>query len=261
MNMEIVVCVKRVPMTQEVDLRIREDKKDVKRDGLAWVVNDWDNYAVEEAVRIVEASGGTVTAVTVGVEDDEEVLRRALAMGAERAIRVEPGDLVLDPWVTSGLLAGAIRDLNPDLVLTGVQSEDDNHGAVGVMLAQRLKLAHASVVNRIALEGKETTLHVELEGGMDEISTIRLPALVTVQTGINEPRYVSIMGIRKARKKELRVVQTTDLGLQPEDLTPRTRIQEMYLPPEGGGAELIEGDPATLAEAILGILKEKGVNV
>jgi electron transfer flavoprotein beta subunit len=109
-------------------------------------------------------------------------------------------------------------------------------------------------------EGK-ATIRVELEGGMDEVSVIRLPALLTVQTGINEPRYVSIMGIRKARKKELREIRATELGLPAEDLAPRIQIQEIYLPPETGGAEILEGDPATIAEAILGILKEKGVNL
>lgn len=259
--MDIVVCVKRVPMTQEVDLRIREDKKEVRKDNLAWVVNDWDNYAIEEAVRITESSGGTVTAVTVGGEDDEEVLRRALAMGADRAIRVEPDELELDPWVVSGLLAGAIRELSPDLILTGVQAEDDNHGAVGAILAERLDVAHASVVNGIELEEGKAIIHVELEGGMDEVSRIDLPALLTVQSGINEPRYVSVMGIRKARKKELRVIRANELGLPAEDLAPRTQIQEIFFPSETGGAEIIEGDASTIAEAILGILKEKGVNV
>jgi len=259
--MNIVVCVKRVPLTQEVDLQIKDDKKEIKKDSLAWMVNDWDNYAVEEAVGITERVEGTVTAVTVGPEDDEEVLRRALAMGADRAIRIDPGDLVLDPWVTSGLLAAAIRDLHPDLVLTGVQAEDDNHGAVGVMVAERMNLAHASVVNGLELEHGRAVIHVELEGGMDEVSTIALPALLSIQTGINEPRYVSIMGIRKARKKELQVIPAADLGLSDEDLTPSSQVQEIYLPPETGGAEIIEGDPATIAEAILGILKDKGVNV
>ena len=259
--MNIVVCVKRVPLTQEVDLQVRDDKKEIKKDSLAWMVNDWDNYAVEEAVGVMERLGGTVTAVTVGPEDDEEVLRRALAMGADRAIRIDPGDMMLDPWVTSSLLAAAIGDLHPDLVLTGVQAEDDNHGAVGVMVAERMNLAHASVVNGLELEEGRAVIHVELEGGMDEVSTIALPALLSIQTGINEPRYVSIMGIRKARKKELQVIPAADLGLSDQNLTPMSQVQEIYLPPETGGAEIIEGDPAAIAEAILGILKDKGVNV
>jgi electron transfer flavoprotein beta subunit len=151
--------------------------------------------------------------------------------------------------------------LTYDLVLTGVQADDLNDGAVPSMLAENLGLTHATVVNSLEPgEGGEATVRVELEGGMDEISKIRLPALLSIQTGINEPRYVSIMGIRKAAKKELSVMELEALGLSEEDLTPLTTVEEIYLPPETEGAEIIEGDPGTVAEAILRILKEKGVS-
>lgn len=259
--MNIVVCVKRVPLTQEVDLEIRKDKKDVEKEVLAYVLNDWDNYAVEEAVSLSERFGGTVTAVTVGDEDDEEILRRALAMGAERAIRIDPGEIDLDPFVISRLLEEAIKDLDYDLVLTGVQADDDNYGMVGVMLAERLGLPHAAVVTAIEPEDNKASIRVELEGGVEEISRIRLPALLTIQTGINEPRYVSIMGIRKARKKQLDVINAQDLNLSQDDLSVRTIVEELFLPPEAEGAEILEGDPSTIAETILRIVKEKGVNL
>ncbi|MEJ2723736.1 MAG: electron transfer flavoprotein subunit beta/FixA family protein [Deltaproteobacteria bacterium] len=259
--MDIVVCVKRVPQTQEVDLEINPQKTDVRKDMLAYVVNEWDNYAIEEAVLLKEKLDGTVIAVTVGNEDDEEVLRRCLAMGADKAIRVDSGDRVLDPYVISRVLAAVIKGLTYDLVLTGVQADDLNDGAVPSMLAENLGLTHATVVNSLEPgEGGEATVRVELEGGMDEISKIRLPALLSIQTGINEPRYVSIMGIRKAAKKELSVMELEALGLSEEDLTPLTTVEEIYLPPETEGAEIIEGDPGTVAEAILRILKEKGVS-
>ncbi|MBW1797653.1 MAG: electron transfer flavoprotein subunit beta/FixA family protein [Deltaproteobacteria bacterium] len=259
--MDIVVCVKRVPMTQEVDLEIDGTGKDVKKDALAYVVNDWDNYAIEEAVLLQEKFGGTATAITIGTEDDEEVLRRALAVGADRAIRIDPGDLELDGFVVSRLLWQVIKDLEHDLVLTGVQSDDDNCGMVGIMLAEHLGLSHAAVVTGVEPEGDEATINVELEGGMDEVSKIRLPALLSIQTGINEPRYVSIMGIRKAGKKELKVLKVEDLGLTEDDLTPRTVVEEVFLPPETEGAEMIEGDASTVAEEIIRILTEKGVTV
>jgi electron transfer flavoprotein beta subunit len=259
--MNIVVCVKRVPMTQEVDLEIDGTGKDVKKDALAYIVNDWDNYAIEEAVLLQEKLGGTATAITIGTEDDEEVLRRALAVGMDRAIRIDPGDLELDGFVISKLLAAAIKGLEHDLVLTGVQADDDNCGMVGIMLAEHLGLSHAAVVTGVEPEGEKAKIKVELEGGMDEVSKIRLPALLSIQTGINEPRYVSIMGIRKAGKKELKVLGVEDLNLTEDDLTPRTRIEEVFLPPETEGAELIEGDAATVAEEILRILTEKGVMV
>ena len=257
--MEIIVCVKRVPLTQEVDLEINLQKTDVKKDMLAYSINEWDNYAIEEAVVLKEKHGGNVTAVTVGTEEDEEVLRRCLAMGADKAIRVETGDLVLDGFGVAKILAKLIQGMPHDLVLTGVQADDLNEGAVGTMVAEMLNLAHAAVVTDVAPEGDEATVRVELEGGVEELSRVKLPALLSIQTGINEPRYVSIMGIRKAAKKELNVVSIEDLGLSKEDLAPWTTVEELFLPPETEGAQFLEGDPATVAEEILRILKEKGV--
>jgi len=259
--MDIIVCVKRVPLTQEVDLEIDEVKKDVRKDTLAYVINDWDNYAVEEAVLLQEKFGGSVTAITVGEEDDEEVLRRALAMGADKAIRVDPGGLELDCFVISKILGEVIKGLGYDLILTGVQADDDNYGMVGVMLAEHLGVSHAAVVTGVEPHGDEAVIRVELEGGMDEVSRIRLPALLTIQTGINEPRYVSIMGIRKARKKEVKVIRVEDLNLSEDDLTRRTIVEEVFLPPEAEGAELIEGDSSTVAEEIIRIIRERGVNI
>jgi electron transfer flavoprotein beta subunit len=258
--MDIIVCIKRVPMTQEVDLEIDPSGKDIKKDALAYVVNDWDNYAIEESVLIKEKLGGTITVITVGDEDDEDVLRRALAMGADKAIRIEPGELALDGFIISNILAQVIKGLDYDLVLTGVQADDDNFGMIGIMLAEKQGLAHSAVVTGFEAEGSEATINVELEGGMDEVSKIKLPALLSIQTGINEPRYVSIMGIRKAGKKELKVVKVEDIGLSDEDLVRQTIIEEYFLPPETEGAEMIEGDPSAVAEAILRILKEKGVS-
>lgn len=259
--MEIVVCVKRVPMTQEVDLEIDAQKKDVKKDALAYVINEWDNYAIEEAILLKEKFGGTVTALTVGTEDDEEVLRRCLAMGADKAIRVEPGDAPLDPFVISRILAAVIQGMKCDLVFTGVQTDDLNEGAVGIMLAERLGLGHAAVVTRVEPQDGEVAIRVELEGGTDEVSKVKLPALLSIQTGINVPRYVSIMGIRKAAKKELNVVPLQELGLPADDLSPRTIVEELFPPPETAGAQIIEGDPAAVAEEILKIIKEKGVSI
>lgn len=259
--MNIIVCVKRVPLTQEVDLEIDQSKKDVRNDMLAYVINEWDNYAIEEAILLKEKLGGTVTAITIGREDDEEVLRRGLAMGADRAVRLDPGDFDLDGFVISRILAEVIKGLEYDLVLTGVQGDDNNYGMVGIMLAEHLGLAHAAVVTGVDPAGDEATIRVELEGGIDEISKIRLPALLSIQTGINEPRYVSIMGIRKAAKKELNVIKVEDLHLTEDDLSQRTTIEEVFLPPETEGAEIIQGDPSTVAEEIIRILKEKGVSV
>ena len=259
--MNIVVCIKRVPMTQEVDLEIDGDNKGVNKDSLAYVMNDWDNYAVEEAVLLKEEFGGDVTAITVGSEDDEEILRRAMAMGADRSIRIDPGDRVLDSYVVSRILAEVIKGIEYDLVLTGVQADDDNFGSVGIMLAEHLGLAHAAVVTGVQAEGNRATIRIELEGGIDEVSKIRFPALLSIQTGINEPRYVSVIGIKKAKKKELEVIGLEGLALSEEELSPRTIIEELYLPPETEGAVILEGDPSKVADEIVRILTERGVNI
>jgi electron transfer flavoprotein beta subunit len=257
--MDIIVCVKRVPFTQEVDLEIDDQKKDLDKESLAFVMNDWDNYAIEEAVQIKEQMGGTVTAITVGTEEDEEVLRRCLAIGADKALRLDPGTTALDGFGMSRVLAQIIKGLAFDLILTGVQAEDDNEGMVGIMLAEHLGIAHAAVVTGIEIKDKEAEIRCELEDGLDEKSILQLPALLTIQTGINEPRYVSIMGIKKAAKRGIDQISLADLQLTAGDLTPRTVIEEAFLPPETEGAEMIIGEPALIAEEILRILKEKGV--
>ena len=259
--MNIIVCVKRVPLTQEVDLEIAPSKKDVRRDMLAFVLNEWDNYAIEEAILLKEKLGGNVTAVTIGSEDDEEVLRRCLAMGADQAIRIDPGTIELDPFTTSKILSAVIKDMDYDLVLTGVQAEDNNEGAVGIMLAEHLGLACSAVVVGIEPQDKEATIRVELEGGIDEVSKIKLPAVLSIQTGINEPRYVSIMGIRKAAKKELNVLDLNGLNLSEDDLSRRSIIEEVFLPPETEGAEILEGDASAIADQVIRIIREKGVSI
>jgi electron transfer flavoprotein beta subunit len=258
--MDVVVCVKRVPLTEEVDLVVDEQKKGIKKDQLAFVLNDWDNYAIEEAILLKEKHGGTVTAVTVGNEDDEEVLRRSLAMGADRAIRIEVGDVSrFDSFGISKILSRVAKDLPFDLIFTGVLADDDYYGMVGMMMAEQLHINHANMVTAIEIEDGKARTTSELEGGLGEVSRIELPALLAIQTGINEPRYVSILGIRKAAKKELKVMDLSDLGIPDEELSPRTIIDEVYLPPETEGAQILAGDADKIASDFLEILTKKGV--
>ena len=147
--MNIIVCVKRVPFTREVDLEIDQSGKDVNKDLLPHVINEWDSYAIEEAVLLKEKLGGVVTAVTIGSDDDEDVLRKCLAMGADKAIRIDPGEHDVDSFVISNILAKVIGQIEYDLIMTGVQADDDNHAMVGIMLAEQLGLPHAAVVNGI----------------------------------------------------------------------------------------------------------------
>lgn len=258
--MDIVVCVKRVPLTEEVDLAIDEQKKGIKKDQLAFVLNDWDNYAIEEAILIKEKHGGTVTAVTVGNDDDEEVLRRCLAMGADRAVRVEAGDMSrFDSYGIAKILSRVVKDQPYDLIFTGVLANDDYHSMVGMMMAEELGLNHANMVTAIEIEDGRLRTTSELEGGLGEVSLVQLPALLALQTGINEPRYVSILGIRKAAKKELKVIDLSELGMTDEELAPRALIDEVYLPPETEGAQMLTGDADSIATEVVEILTRKGV--
>ncbi len=255
--MNIVVCVKNVPFTREADLTVDATGRGICTDNLVYVTNEWDDYATETAVRIKEERGGTVTAVTLGCEEDEEVLRRCLAMGADAAVRVDPGDLEPDASATAALLAAAVRTLPHDLVLTGVQSDDFNHGVVGALLAERLELPHVAVVNGLQIEDDAALVTVELEGGQDEVARVPLPALLSIQTGINEPRYVSIMGIRRASRIEITVLPASGLGLTAADLEPALITEEIYVPPEAEGAAMLQGDATTVAAEILRLIGEK----
>lgn len=259
-RMDMIVCVKNVPDVEEVDLRIDDKGTDIDKKDLVFNINDWDNYAVEEAILLKEKHGGTVTAITVGNEDDEEVLRRSLAMGADRAIRVEVDNSGrFDSLGISKILSHVVKDVPHDLIFTGVLAEDDYNGMVGMMMAEQLHLNHSCMVTAIEIENGKARTTSELEGGLSEISLIDLPAVITIQTGINEPRYVSILGIRKAAKKELKVMDLTDLGLPGDDLAPKTIIEKVYLPPETEGAQMITGDPDKIASDFVEILTKKGV--
>lgn len=260
--MDIVVCIKRVPETAEADLVIDKGKKGIDTDGLVFSINEWDNYAVEAAIQLKEAQGGTITVISAGPEESNEVLRRALAMGADEAIRLtDPAFEGSDAYAMAKILAAAIRDIPHDLILTGVQADDDGFGAVGVALAQMLDLPYAALVTDINLEGDTLTVHRELEGGLEEVDKLKLPALLTIQTGINEPRYVSIMGIRRVAKKEIAVKGASDLGLLENEMGSSgsmSQIEELFFPPVGEGAEIIEGTMDEKAEALVKILKERG---
>jgi electron transfer flavoprotein beta subunit len=251
--MEILVCVKRVPDTADAEIGIRPDKKGIVDEDLAFGIGEWDNYAVEEAIRLKEAHGGTVTVVTVGSEESEEVLRRCLAMGADDAIRVDTASVESpDPFAVARALEEVARKKAYDLVLTGALSGDDGYGIVGAVLAGRLGRPHATLVTSVDAEGTKVVVTRELEGGLEEILAIELPAVLTIQTGINEPRYVSIMGIRKVRAKEIPVL--TPAGEAASLLGPAG----LSVPPAGKEAVFLTGAPAEVAQKILDLVKERG---
>jgi len=260
--MNIIVCIKRVPDTADVDIVVDKSGKDIEKSGLVFDLNEWDSYAIEEAIRLKEKLGGTVTVISMGGEDTNESLRKCLAMGADEAIRLTDSAFSgSDGYATAKVLAQAIRRLPYDLILTGTQAEDDGFGEVGVMVAKLLGLPHVSIVTRLELEDRKIRAHRELEGGLEEVVEVDLPALLTIQTGINEPRYVSIMGIRKVAKKEIKVFGLSELGLQAEEVGLRgsdIELERVFLPPVGEGAQMLEGKPEEIAERVFEILKDKG---
>jgi len=216
--MDIIVCVKHVPETAEAEIRIDSTGKNIEKTGLVYDINEWDDYAVEEAVRIKEKLGGTVTAITVGPEDADSTLRKCLARGADKAIRLtDPAFEGSDGYATAKILYKAIKDMPFDVIFTGAQAGDDGYAMVGPILAELLGIPHATMVKKIELKDGAAKVNRELEGGLEEIVEVKLPAVLTIQTGINEPRYVSIMGTRKAMKKEITVLGLSELGLDAND--------------------------------------------
>jgi len=261
--MNIIVCVKRVPETAEADIAIRKDGAGIEPKDLVFTINEWDNYAVEEAIRLKEKFGGTVTAVSLGPAEADEVLRRCLAMGADKALRLtDPAFDGSDALATAGILARAIKDIPFDLILCGVQADDDGCGTVGVALAELLGVPHATMVAALAVEDTTATVRRELEEGLSETLKIDLPALIAVQTGINEPRYVSIMGIRKARSKEIEVRGLAATGLQPAEVGAagsRTKVEEIFVPTAEKRAEILQGAPEEVSASLVEILARKGL--
>jgi len=260
--MNIIVCIKRVPETADADVIIDKSGKDIEKSGLVFDLNEWDTYAIEEAILLKEKTGGTVTVISMGGEESNESLRKCLAMGADDAVRLtDPAFGGSDGFATAKVLAEAIRKIPYDLVFTGVQAEDDGFGQVGVALAEILGIPHVSLVNSLEVQDKKVQVHRELEGGLEEVLEVDLPAVLTIQTGINQPRYVSIMGIRKVAKKEIKTFGVSDLNLKAEEVGlsgSYTQLEKIFLPPVGEGAQMLEGKPEEIASKVFDILKDKG---
>jgi electron transfer flavoprotein beta subunit len=261
-DMEILVCVKRVPDIWENEIEVNSSGTDIDRSDLVYSVNEWDNYAVEEAIQIRDEIGGSVTVVTVGDEDDEEVLRREMAMGADKGILISDNALAgSDGRGLATALAALIKKENYDLVLTGVQA-DDGAGQVGGMLAAMLDWPYASIVNNLEIvDDKTTKVGREVAGGNQEMYEMDLPCVISIQTGINEPRYVGMRGIRKAAALDIPVYGLSDLGIDPGQVGEagaKVKVLDYFVPELGDGAEMLEGDMDEVIDKFIEILKTKG---
>jgi electron transfer flavoprotein beta subunit len=261
-NMEILVCVKRVPDTEENEIEVNSDGTDIDRDDLVYSVNEWDNYAVEEAIQMVDNHGGSVTVVTIGDEESEEVLRREMAMGAQNGILID--DDAFEGSDGKGVatgLKGVVEKGSYDLIMTGAQA-DAGAAQVGGMLAAMLDMPYASLVNSIeVIDDKKMKVGREIEGGNQEMNEIELPCVLSIQTGINEPRYVGIRGIRKVASVEIPTHSAADLGVDTAaigEAGAALKKMDYFVPETGEGAEMLEGSTEELAEKVIEILKAKG---
>jgi len=260
--MEILVCVKRVPDTAENEIEVNSDGTDIERDDLVYSVNEWDNYAVEEAIQIKDNVGGSVTVVSVGDEESEEVVRREMAMVADNGILLSDDAFEgSDGKGIATLLKGAVEKGSYDLILTGAQA-DDGAAQVGGMLAAMLDLPYASLVNKVEIvDDKKIKVGREIEGGNQEMNEIDLPCVLSIQTGINEPRYVGIRGIRKVASVEIPVHGAGDLGVAADavgDAGAKVKRLDYYVPELGEGAEMLEGSTEEIVEKLIEMLKAKG---
>jgi electron transfer flavoprotein beta subunit len=260
--MEILVCVKRVPDTAENEIEVNSSGTDIDRDDLVYSVNEWDNYAVEEAIQIRDNVGGSVTVVTVGDDESEEVLRREMAMGADNGLLLSDDDFEdSDGRGIATLLKAAVGKGKYDLILTGAQA-DDGAGQVGGMLAAILDYPYASLVNKIeVVDDSKLKVGREIEGGNQEMNEIALPCVLSVQTGINEPRYVGIRGIRKVASVEIPELRAADLGIDAATVGAagaKVKRMDYFLPELGEGAEMLAGSTEEIIEKLMDMLKAKG---
>jgi len=229
-------------------------------------LNEWDEYAIEEAVQLQEADiAAEVVTVTIGPETCEQTIRQALATGADRAIRIwdeafEAVDL-LDVSTKTAILRAVVAEEEPDLVLSGVQSDDDSWGATGVALAAAVDYEWAAVVNHLAHDFEDGTASVrrELEGGVEELTTVDLPAVLTIQTGINEPRDVSLPDSPQTKRKPLEVYGLADLGLEESVAESRVRLTAMSEPERESDTTVWEGTPEETAGELADLLREREV--
>ena len=247
--MKVVVCVKQVAVLGD-EVEFTPDGRDVDPDYIDHALNEWDAAATEEALQVRERLGeGEVVVVSAGEGEAEPALRRCLAMGADRAVRV--AGRFDDPFAVARALAEAVRAEEPGLVLCGVQSSDSVQAATGTALAELLGLARVAVVTKVELADGRATVNRELEGGLVDVVDVDLPALLTIQTGINQPRYANLRAIKQAEQQEIALVEPAGGG------EPAYRVRRMFSPPKGAGAEILSGGPAEIAQQIATIVQER----
>ncbi|WP_066050268.1 electron transfer flavoprotein subunit beta/FixA family protein [Robertmurraya korlensis] len=238
--MNIYVLLKRTFDTEE-KITIAGGK--INEDGAEFIINPYDEYAVEEAIQVRDAHGGEVTVISVGNEESEKQLRTALAMGADKAVLVNIEDDVeaSDQYTTAKIITQYLKDQEVDLIIAGNVAIDGGSGQVGPRVAESLKIPYVTTITKLEIEGTKVTVIRDVEGDSEVIETT-LPLLVTAQQGLNEPRYPSLPGIMKAKKKPLEELELDDLDLEEDDVEAKTKTIEIYLPPKKEAGKLLTGD-------------------
>jgi electron transfer flavoprotein beta subunit len=261
--MKIVVPVKQVAALDD-DFELLGDGSGVDPDFVELDLNEWDAFSIEAALQLRDGAGGDgeVVVVTVGDEEADEALLGCLARGADRALRLWSEECRdADPLAIARVLAAAVSGESPDLVLCGVQSSDAVNGATGVALAGYLEMPHVAVVKQLDYDPAQSSATVkrELEGGLVEVLRVRTPALLTIQTGINEPRYANLRAIKQAREKPLEVTRPEQLGVDAGVLAAAagSRRRALSPPDRGAGAEMLAGSASDVATRIVEIVRDR----
>lgn len=256
--MNIYTLVKRVPDT-ESKIRIDHEKNVIIEEGLNFILGPYDEYGVEEALRLREAHGGKVTVVSVGTEAAIVILKKCLAMGADEAVLIkDETPETYDGMRTAKILAAAFKNrfTDYDLLLVGKQSVGADNMQIPSMLAELLDLPQVNVVTKLEIKDREGIAHREIEGAVEKIK-FSLPAVVSAQKGLNEPRYETLKGIMMAKRKEIPVVTLQDLGVQEVDLSPKVKLIKLENPPERKAGEVIEGEPEETAKKLVEFLQKE----
>ena len=248
--MNIAVCIKQVP-TRDWQPRLNEARTWIREQDATYEMNEPDAYALEEALRLKERLGGEVVVCSAGPSRVAQVLREALARGADRAIHVQDDGLAsADAFVVSAALAGAMKDEGFDLILTGLQSDDQGFAQTGVVLAERLGFGHATIIMEVQAEAGTLRVKRELEGGWFQWVTLPTPAVLTIQSGINQLRYATLKGIMAAKKKETRAVAPA------ASASTYQQILSLNVPEKSKKTRLIDGSPAEAAKALVAHLRD-----
>jgi electron transfer flavoprotein beta subunit len=252
--MKIAVCVKQVP-AKDAPLRIAADGVWIRETDIGFEMNEPDSFALEEALRLKEKHGGEVVAISMGPERAKQTIKEALAKGADRGIHVADDKFfLLDPLGAAKSLSAALRKESFDLILTGLQSDDLGAGQTGVLLAELLGLPHATIIMQIEVQEGRLKLKRELEAGWFQWVELPLPAVISIQSGINKVRYASLKGIMAAKKKEIVTIPRESLGVAHE---PTERVERIYVPQKTKKTEFITGTPKEAAAKLLEKLRHE----